>query len=369
MPPPLKTAPRLVDDLIPTILEIDDHWWPRDLQRLALVSPSWVGPIRRRLYAFPTLRSFHSCTLLVRTLTQNPHLLALVRGLDLRPIAGEHCALTERDMASLRFLLNLKGLQEVTLGGELAVQAERFIYMMASTRSIRTLHVDGSQVLWDEGDLGCKHPASLQWNEAIAFRFTGLHTLRLSNIQLSVSDPPMPYMLRVKDLILDDVTLDDGSIQDLFHESWASLRHLTITSAKAPDSDELVRELLECCENLESLRYECANGSAHSDMFEDLILPSLRKLCLFDVDVNPQTLALLGQSCRTLEQLAVLGRAVRLSAQEWVDFVRSGAIPSLRVLETAFGNNSPPAGFKRWPEEMRESLVSSCQSRGVVLAC
>ena len=119
----------MVDDLISVILESNDHWWPRDFQRLALVSPGWLGPIRRRLYACPTLRTFTACTLFVRTVTENPHILSLVQGINLSPVipTGALYAVTDKDMASLRLILSLKGLQNVTLGGELAIQAERFI--------------------------------------------------------------------------------------------------------------------------------------------------------------------------------------------------------------------------------------------------
>jgi len=367
-----NAKPRIVDDLISVILESNDHWWPRDFQRLALVSTGWVGPIRRRLYACPELRSFHACTSLARTISQNPHIRSLVRGVDLRPAlpSNERLSLSEKDMASLRFILSLDGLHSLTIGGELAVQAERFLHMMSNTRSITSLHVDGSYIQDHDGSLACRHPASLEWNEGIAFRFTRLRTLRLTNIQLTIAEPSIPYALRINTLIFDDVSLPFGSIQNLCHESWESVRNLTITTANTQNSDDFVRDLLECCENLESLRYEACCSGAHGDIFEeDLPIASLRNLRLFDVDVNPQTLAVLNQTCRKLESLSVLGRSVRLTAQDWVTFIRSTALPSLRVLETAAGCYEPTTGFSRWPEDVHRQLASSCAARNINLSC
>lgn len=364
--------PRIVDDLIPVILESNSHWWPRDFQRLALVSTGWIGPIRRRLYASPELRTFRACTLFARTITQNPHLRCLVRGIDLRPIApsDDRAVLTEEDMRSLRLVLNLDGVQSLTLGGELAAQAERFIYTMSNTRSLTSLHIDGSYLQQDDDSLACKQPASLEWNESIAFRFTKLRTLRLTNLQLALGEPSMPYALRINTLIFHNVTVAFGSIQSLCNESWDSVRSLSITTRDTQASDDFVRDLLECCEKLESLRYEACCAGAHGDLFEeDLPITSLRKLRLFDVDINPQTLAILGQSCVNIERLSVLGRSVRLHARDWIGFVSSGALPSLKMLQTAAGCYDSASGFSRWSEDMQAQLSSSCATRSIQLCC
>ncbi|KAI0815274.1 hypothetical protein BC629DRAFT_856688 [Irpex lacteus] len=362
---------RIVDDLIPVILESDGHWWPRDFQRLALVSTSWLGPIRRRLYAYPELRSFHACTLFARTLSQNQNIRALVHGVDLRPVlAHEHAALSEQDMAGLRFILNLDRLESITIGGELAVQAERFLHMMSNTHSITSLHIDGGHLHMDDESLDSKQPASLEWNDSIAFRFSKLRTLRFTNLQLALAEPTMPYVLRINTLILNNVTLAFGSIQDLCNESWESVRYLGVTTRDRQTSDELVRDLLECCENLETLRYEASCAGAHGDLFEEnMPIGRLRKLKLFDVNINPQTLSFLGQSCSNLECLSVLGRSVRLHAQDWIRFISSGALPSLKVLKTAAGCYEPASGFLRWSDEVREQLLSSCATRSIDLCC
>ena len=87
-----------VHDLIPIIIESDDHWWPRDFQRLALISPAWLTPVRKRLYAAPSLWSFRTCKLFARTLRDNPTLLSYLRGLELRPTADGRRPLDEEEM-------------------------------------------------------------------------------------------------------------------------------------------------------------------------------------------------------------------------------------------------------------------------------
>jgi hypothetical protein len=371
---PANGMPRIVDDLIPVILESNGHWWPRDFQRLALISTSWVGPIRRRLYACPELRSFRACTQFARTISENPHIRSLIRGIDLRPslVPGERYALTEKDMASLRLILSLDGLESLTIGGELAVQAERFIHMTSNTRSITSLHIDGSHIQHDDDDhsIDCKQPASLEWNDSTAFRFTKLRTLRLTNLQLAVAEPSMPYAMRINNLIFHNIIVAFGSIQNLCNESWESVRNLSVTTRDPQMSDDFVRDLLECCENLESLRYEASCSGAHGDLFDDdLPIGSLRKLRLFDVDINPQTLAILAQTCTKLERLSVLGRSVRLGAQDWIGFVRSGALPSLKELKTSAGCYAPAHGFSRWTDDVKEQLTNSCATRNIDLCC
>ncbi|EKM60923.1 uncharacterized protein PHACADRAFT_247145 [Phanerochaete carnosa HHB-10118-sp] len=366
----VNMSPRIVDDLIPVILESDDHWWPRDLSRLALVSPAWVGPIRRRLYACPKLDSFHACTLFARTVSANLHLLPLIHGIDLRPTLTRSVVLTETDMTSVRFVLNLKGLQTVTLGGELAVRAERFIQMIGHTHSITSLHIDGSYMSQDNGDMACRCAASLDWDDSIAFRFTrSLRTLRLTHLHLDITPSDMPSPLRVRKLVLEDVSMESGSIEDLFFGSWASLRHLSISSSSPQSVQDLALPLLECCEQLESLNYEACGAAANGGLFErDLpALSTIRDLRLFDVDLNLQTLSFIAGACRALIQLSVLGRAPQLHGQDWIELLHSGVLPSLRVLQTSSGHNQPPSGFRKWSEETCCQLKSACAARNISL--
>ena len=236
--PAATKPPHIVDDLIPLFLEGHENWWPRDLLRLALVSLAWVGPIRRLLYAYPRLQSYKSCTLFARTLSGNTNLSPLIQGLDLCPAFTED-GLTEEDMASLRFVLNLKGLRSMTLGGQLAMQAERFIQMMGSTHTISSLHIDGSYISQSCGSTSLWRPASLRWDDSVAFRFArSLRTLRLSNIQLSIADADISYALRIRSLILFGGRLNrvyPGPWQQLFqhHEQQSKVGTAYFRSAGA----------------------------------------------------------------------------------------------------------------------------------------
>lgn len=368
---PPAQKPRIVDDLVPIILESNDHWWPKDLQRLALVSPAWVGPIRRRLYARPKLHSFHACTLFANTVQANRHLLPLIQGLDLRPTVSDGIPVSDRDMANLGFVLNLNGLVTVTLGGELAIHAERFIHMMANTHTITSLHIDGSDIIRRSGSITSPYTPSLTWDDSIAFRFSrSLRTLRITHIHLSITEPDIPYGMRVRDLILEDATIDTGFIQDLLHESWAHLRHLTVSSTIPQIVDDIVAPLLESCENLESLSCEACGGAVDGELFEEDLpaLSTLREIHLYDIDINAQSLALLAQSCRGLRKLSVLGRKLRLPAQEWVQLLQLKALPALRVLEISSGSNQPPSGFLRWPQQTCSELRSACDARSISLS-
>lgn len=361
---------RIVDDLIPIILESDGHWWQRDLHRLALTSSSWVGPTRRLLYACPKLDSFHACTLFVRTLSANSHLLPLLRGLDLRPTLSDSSAVTDEVMASLRFVLNIKGLLSVTLGGELGFRAERFIHMMANAHTVTSLHIDGTYISLSCERTTSPRSASLSWDDSIAFRFSrSLRTLRLTNINLSIADADIPYALRVRDLALEDVCIESGFIQDLLHESWGHVRHLRISSAITRSYEDIALPLLESCEHLESFCYEASSAGSDGALLEEDLpgLSTLQTLRLYDIDLNPQSLNHLAQACRNLVRLSLLGRVIRLPAHEWVRLLRSGALPSLRVLEISSGSNRPPAGFIRWPPETCSELSSVCDTRGVSL--
>ncbi|GJE85978.1 hypothetical protein PsYK624_020580 [Phanerochaete sordida] len=280
--------------------------------------------------------------------------------------------LTEADLAGLRFALNLQGLETVTLGGELAVRAERFLQMMSHAHSITSLHLDGSYISQDKGDVVCRRVASLNWDDSIAYRFArSLKTLRLTHIHLDIMPSDMPSPLRLRSLTLDDISVEAGSIEDLLYESWAPLRHLSISSSSPQSREELLLPLLECCEKLESLSYEACGVSTHGDIFEQDLpaLSLIQELRLFDVDLNPQTLAVISRSCRALVKLSVLGRAPQLNVKDWIELLRSGALPSLRILQTCSGHNQPPTGFCRWSEETCHELRSACAARNIAVAC
>ncbi|KAJ3477701.1 hypothetical protein NLI96_g10283 [Meripilus lineatus] len=362
------TSAHLIDDLIPHILEANDHqWWPRDLHRFALISTGWVGPIRRRLYSCPIIRTFGACTLLAKTLRENSYICALVQGIDLQPTNGMGRAgsRTAQELGSLRFLLNLGGLRSVTLGAELSVQAERYLHMMSNTKNITSLYING--LVQDSSSHGASlfHHPSLEWDEVVAYKFPQLQTLRISNVSLSIIPPSLPYALNVTNLILEDVEIVDGFLPHLFHESWDSLRKLKVVMKASTSFDEQLRWMIECCANLQVLHYELRGFVPHHNLFDE-DMPSLRSLLtlrLGDVNVNPQCLLSIGQTCLGLAELTVFGRSVQVTPEDWINFLHSGALPALKTLRTVTGTNEPP--FNVWDTLRTQSIVDACQARHI----
>ncbi|KAI0757161.1 hypothetical protein C8Q80DRAFT_1132281 [Daedaleopsis nitida] len=365
---PTPAPPVLVDDLIPIILESDDHWWPRDFQRLALISPSWVAPVRKRLYAHPSLRSFRACKLFARSLLENSELHPYLRGLELRPVADSRRVLDEQEMQSLRYILGLKGLRDITLGGDLAVSAERFLHFMVDTRAITTLHIDGFSFHGDHTPSPSYRLPSLEWDDVVAFRFPYLRSLTLSNVALTVYPPSMDRPGELSDLTLNNVEIVDGLLPDLCQGSWESLRALTVVGKSTVEMDEHIRSMLELCENLEELHYEAVDMSSHPSIFDDdepIPCESLQKLCMSGFDANPQTLHVIAQACPKLVDVAVLGRMIRIRPEEWCMFINSGALPCLQRLVAPAGTNMPPFTF--WSSSQQDELQGACRSRKIVL--
>jgi hypothetical protein len=369
----MATPPQFIDDLVYLILGSDDHWWPRDLVRLARVSQAWLAPIQKRLYVCPSLRSFRACGLFARTLIKNPYLKSLLQGIDIRPSIGfdvDDGGLSATEMASLRYILGLDGLMSFTLGGELAVQAERFLHSLAHPHAVVELHIDGSTHSTGHTYFRCRKPASLEWDEVMAFKFTNLRKLRLSNLEIDIAYPPIPYDLEVTDLHLDNVDITSGYLPHLFHESWSSLRHLSVIAKAASDYDEHLRLTLNYCgAGLKVLHYEVVDARSDHILFDDAsaVLPSLQHLRLCGVDIQPHMLSVIQKVCLNLEDLSITGRVVRVSSTDWALFLSSGALPFLRHLSTPWGTYHPP--FVRWSEEISKSLLDASAIRKIKLSC
>ncbi|PCH33502.1 hypothetical protein WOLCODRAFT_93593 [Wolfiporia cocos MD-104 SS10] len=359
--------PRIVDDLIPIILESYDHWWPRDYKRFALISPAWLAHIRKRLYTRPSLRTFHACNLFARSLSENPQLAPLLRAIDLRPFVAryESGGLNAQTMASLRFILSLDGLESVTLGGDLAVEAERFLHALSNAHAVTELRIEGSNLCWDSHCCSEPKASSLEWDEVMACKFARLRSLRLSNLELTVI--PSPYMCpQLVDLSLDNVDIVDGSLTDLCNTSLETLHSLSVTTRNPNATDEGVHSLVEQCPNLETLRYEITYAPGHSTFFDDGIpeCPSMRELHLSGLDVNPHTLVIIGQFCKNVELLSILGHDVQLLPDDWIMFLTSKTLPSLRELTTPGGSKYMPM-FAYWTKTMYSQVEKACTDRNV----
>ncbi|TRM61470.1 hypothetical protein BD626DRAFT_501128 [Schizophyllum amplum] len=271
-------APHFVADLVFEILDSDDHWWPRDLARLAVVSSEWLWPVRKLLYRRPVIRTFAECALLGRTLIANKELRELVRAIDLQPSGA-----------------SVDRLEAVTLGGALAVEAERFLMMLAGhAPDVRELNVIGAPLC----DAMCPSSiASLEWDTARAYALPKLERLRLSNLSLDIEFPYDTMESRLQELVLDN--------------NAPNFKHLSVLTKEREHYDEQIRLVLESYE-LQSLQYDVdEEDRSEEDIFgADLPPhPSLRNLRLRGMKVCPEMLSSIAESCPNLEQLFVQGRS------------------------------------------------------------
>lgn len=359
-PTPTTTTPQnyFFDDIVALILESDDHWWPRDLCRLARVSRAWLHLAQRRLYSHPSLYSFKACRQLSQTLQCTPCLRALVHGLELSPYPSK--TTTSEDLSALRYLLSLPGLQKLSFGGELAYEAGRFFRLLSSSESVTELNVDGT-LLADK----LNFPASLEWDDFMAMRFPKLQTLRLSHLELDVLDAsPPPFRLRK--LVLDNVHVVGESIIPLLDSSTPL--HLSIRMSAdwdwAPDE---IHSVLEHC-TLESFRLEARGITSQWQGFFDENLPpcpSLQTLIIDDVYLDVDNLMSISEQCPRLQTLGIFGRVVRVSADQWTDLILSGALPRLLSLSLPSYTYQPPV--VPWTDANASQIREACESRGVAI--
>jgi len=361
----MYSAPQrwFIDDLVPVILESDDHWWACDLLRLARISSAWVGPVRRRLYTCPTLYSFHSCSLLARTLSGNKYLSSLLRGLDVRPTftGDDRRPVTSDELEGLRFILALEGLRSITLGGELAVRAERFLHAITSPDTVEYLHIDGSLLKHSFSSF-----PSLEWNEMTALMFSSLRKLKLSHLELDIVCPTMPHELALNELLLDHVQIASGFLPHLLHENSA-LQCLRVWTSDAIEFNEYIRLLLQSC-SIETLPYEVEGDfSCRQPIFgeESSASSSLRALHLGGLQIDLGTLISISHYCPNVEQLFISGRLAKVSPNEWAMFLASGALPLLRDLGIPWGTNDPP--FRRWSLTCGNPVVEASALRNIRL--
>lgn len=343
-----------INDLVPLIFESHNHWWPRDLLALATVSPYWLTHARKRLYAHPTIHSFSASTLLARTLTENPSLIPLITGIALRPMRTSDLngRVEATALSSLRSLLALDGLKRVTLGGELAVKAARFLKLLAVPDVVEELHVDGSLV---GHRLSC--PPSLEWDESIAFQFPNLKKLRLTRIELDISPPSVQFQPAISSLYLEDVNVTQGFLPHLLN-GIRSLDQLHITTKDAAVFNEQIQLVLASCA-VGSLHYE-VEREQHGNTFalddDARNIKELRCLHLQGLFVDLRLVSGISMMCRNLVELVVCGREVRVGAREWAALIASGGFESLRQLGLPWGS---------WRDDEVEQVRLACVSRGI----
>jgi len=359
----MSTTHRFIDDLIPVILENNDHWWPRDLCRLATVSPGWLFHIRKILYSTPNLHSFDSCSLLARTFTENEPLSALLTGINLRPMHGSKSKpLSAKDRNSLRFILSLDGLRSVTIGGYLAVRAERFLGFLGRPDMVHELHIDGSLL----HDALSSRP-SLEWDESMMYRFPNLQKLQLTRLELDIIPPTIPSTLALTNLVFNNVDIISGYISYILH-TVPTLDRLCVITKTSMDFDEQVRLMLGSCA-IRVLHYEVQGEFPSGQSIFTGDTPSsssLQSLYLKGLPLDVESLSSIQQHFQNLEELSIGGRTVHITLDEWVAFVRSGALPLLRFLGVPQGTYCPP--FLRWTASVTEPVRKASAIRNIELS-
>jgi hypothetical protein len=273
-------------------------------------------------------------------------------------------------MAGLRFILSLDGLRSVTLGGELAVKAERFLRTLANSQAVIEMHIDGTVPNEGSNCIRSRKPASLEWDDAIAFTFPNLRQLKLSHVELVIMYPSVPYQLQVTRLILNNVHITGGYIHHLLNQSWSSLQYLFVMAGSASEFDEHIKLMLDVCgPTLKNLYYEVQRDVRSDDRLfdrESTYCPSLRRLQLRGMEIDLESLGSIGKVCQSLEELVIAGRMVRVTPLEWVAFMDSGALPCLRRLGTPWGTNYPP--FAHWSKAMGKSVLEASVVRNIQLS-
>ncbi|KAJ3762148.1 hypothetical protein EV360DRAFT_36294 [Lentinula raphanica] len=351
-----------IDDLIPEILAFSS-WWPRDLCRLALISPSWLLYARKQLYPKPSLRSFASCIRFARTIQSSPHLCSLIKGIELCPTFEDNGPryFGAEEMRAIRMILALTGLKSVTLGGEIAVCAERFLNCLTHPHILKELTIDGSLIAHS---LSAR--PSFEWDEVMANKFAGVQKLRLLHLELDIMYTSSPYQLQLADLILESVDIISGDISWLLQNTNA-LRCLRVSGESSFDLGEQVSVVLQNY-HLESLHYAVGTSSSWDSMLFARSLAgatSLRSLYLDGVRVDSETLYAIHAQCPAMEQLYVSGRYVPLTREEWAGCIASGLFPALRKLGLPEGTFCPP--FIKWTASLEPALLNACARRGVFL--
>ncbi|THH21468.1 hypothetical protein EW146_g74 [Bondarzewia mesenterica] len=356
---------RLVDDLIPVILDCG-NWWSNDYLRLALVSQAWSWHAQKRLYAFPQLYSYRACALLARTLVSNPFLASLVQALDLRPVAGDRTFMF-CDTTSIRLLLSSVSVKRLVLREELSIRAERFLPSLGDPHCLEDLTIDGfSYACHGSSTAFCsRKSASLVWDSKLSCQFSNLRRLRLSYVELSILHCDAPGTLRLTHLSLNKVTIVNGNLPNLSSTSWDDLRHLDIVARDDADLQPHLPLLLRSCSSsLEELRVHAWGTNCEGLIFDSAAMsfPSLVEMRLTGIDTNRRTLSNIEQCCPKLERLCIFGRAVRVTPREWIAFLDSGALPTLRGFR-------PPCDGRHicqlWTDEDRKRVLDVCLMRAI----
>jgi hypothetical protein len=264
-------------------------------------------------------------------------------------------------MSALVYLLGLR-LERLVLGGELSIQAERFLNMIIHPETIRELWVCGISQECE----GCGYvQSSLEWDDVTSQKFYNLQHLRLSHLELSIMTTQPPHQSALTHITLDQVDSLSGELTHLLDPTNPSVKGLSVTTLVPEAYDLVVDSMLPL---LSSLEYEVLrpipNPSSILFTHVDEPLPSLHHMELNGVALNPELLSTIARQCPNLNSFSVSGRQVQVEPNEWADFIEK-KLGCLQKLHIPFGTFSPP--FKPWTKEQIEQVVDVCLARQLVI--
>jgi hypothetical protein len=263
---------------------------------------------------------------------------------------------------AVRTLLALDGLKSLVLGGDLAIESRRFLGFVTATDTITYLHIDGTSLC---GSLS--HRASLEWSEDFRFRFPKLKKLAFTNLEMDIDPIATCQSLQMDELVLNNVSIVGGNLSYLVPEG-SVIERLYINASSACEHDEHIRMILHSsC--IRSLEYEVQKSSPSDGSFleaegeSELGALGLRRLEMRGLSVDNGVLAAVQRCCPDIEELAVFGRSVRLTPEDWVRCFVSGGLSSLRRLALTHGTNYPP--YRAWCAKAVELVTDATRARCV----
>ncbi|THH10008.1 hypothetical protein EW145_g1629 [Phellinidium pouzarii] len=371
---------RLVDDLIPTILNhLAADFGQRFVATLALVSSAWLRPARRTLYASPTVSTYHACYLLSRTLSDTPDLRDRIHTLHLHPVsrtceAGTMCACKSDHTIALGLapIFRLPNLEAISLSCDCAIHAQRYLRSFTFPGNVREICVEGMQ--WHWSFQAC-HPvsASLCWSDTLAFRFPNLKRLKLVNLDLSIYESrafesKSPY---IESLHLERVKIIDGKLSDLARNAWGDLQDIALTVTEYSSQFDLHTILFGVAQSLRTLKYFVKEDNSQYDLSaligEDALAScsTLRDLYL-SMPFTSSILLKLGRRLTRLEVLKVYDN-YELSVQDWARVISANAFPNLCELHLPIGHELRRLAEWQWSSQDTKGVRQACAARSIEL--
>ncbi|KAL4243827.1 hypothetical protein ABKN59_011513 [Abortiporus biennis] len=345
--------PRLVDDLIPQIINANTHTEPSkrqsDLARFCLVSTLWLPLARKRLYEHPTLRNFVLCRLFATSLSCSTRLPSLVKGIDIHPIeysSDIHGLVSLEEGRACRefsgFLVHLQSLQNLSLGGDLFnIRVSLFFGTPVPLHRLSTLKINGSH--------GRNHLHFHQyfnqgsyfiWDDRVLQSLPNLRVLHLTNITLridtnasSCSFPP------VEELSLRKILVVEGELSYLLWDSWDTVHTFTIDELAPIEAGMCLEDVIQRCTNLRMFQYEVGDFQyCRSELFNSNTIPltvehpiyTLHTLILVDVDcIQIENISRLFPG---LQKLVVSGWSTFPAADQWARCLLQGKFSELNEI-------------------------------------